>query len=171
MQKHKEIVHKIICILLAVCSAAALGIDFESGAETGRGGIAVLSSFHGWGMGQAVFVFFLAAFYHDIHKKTPHIQKDTAFFSLFLSVLVLIGLCYRNATGIALCMLNTVQLCKTAIVLIGYGVLFYGLLVLLLRFMKDLSVKHIGKKTQEVGDEKKNAVRTAAFLFVCWLLI
>ncbi len=169
MQKHKEIVHKIICILLAVCSAAALGIDFESGAETGRGGIAVLSSFHGWGMGQAVFVFFLAAFYHDIHKKTPHIQKDTAFFSLFLSVLVLIGLCYRNATGIALCMLNTVQLCKTAIVLIGYGVLFYGLLVLLLRFMKDLSVKHIGKKTQEVGDEKKNAVRTAAFLFVCWL--
>lgn len=164
----KEIVSRIIIILLAICSVAAIGIDFESGSEIGSGFTAVLSSFHGWGMGQAVFTLCLVAFYAHVWKKHSQIQKDVAFFSLFLAILVLIGLCYRNATGIALCMLNTVQLVKTAIVLIGYGTMFYCFVLLLYQWMKELAAKYLLR--QGTVEEKGNyRLKTSLFLFICWL--
>lgn len=165
--KHRKVLSRILYLLLAINSVAAIGIDFESGAEIGSRGIAVLSSFRGWGMGAAVFVLCLAALYQYTFTKFPRIQRDVVFFSFFLSVLMLLGLCYRNATGIALCMLNTVQLGKSMIVLIGYGSLFYCFLLLLFRWMKGLAAKQ-HQKADEDG-RKASSFRTGVFLFICWL--
>ncbi|MCM1173950.1 MAG: DUF6020 family protein [Blautia sp.] len=164
--KEKKSIRSVLCILLAVCSVAAFGIDFESGMETGSGLTAVLSSFQGWGMGQAVFTICLAVLYHAMWDRFPDFQKDTAFFALFLSVLIVIGLCYRNATGIVLCVQNAVQTAKTAVVLIGYGTLFYFFVRWLYHFMKDFSSRWILKQGGAINGYRW---KTSLFLFICWL--
>lgn len=164
----KETLSKVISVLLAICSVAAIGINFEN--ITGEGGIiwAVLSSFQGWGLGQTIFVLCLAILYHYIYNNFS-IQKDIAVFSIFLSFLMLIGLCYRNATGIALCILNTAQLIKTLIVLVGYGILLYCFVFLLYRWMCKL-VKDYIQKQSDISDCGKNyRLKTGLFLFICWL--
>ena len=61
----KETCCKIVSLLLAVCSVAAMGIDFENLSEI-RGLHAVLASFNGWGLAQAVFTLNLAFSYYHI---------------------------------------------------------------------------------------------------------
>ena len=152
--------------MLAICSVAAMSIDFENLPEI-RGLQAVLASFNGWGLAQAVFTLVLAFLYYHIRKKFS-IQKDIAVFSLFLSLLVVIGLCYRNATGIALCMLNRAQLVKTLIVLTGYGTLLYCLVLLVYQWMNDLAGKHV-RQHEEESSKERYRLKTGLFLFVCWL--
>ncbi|MDE6388505.1 MAG: hypothetical protein K2L82_11945 [Lachnospiraceae bacterium] len=163
----KETRNKIVCVMLAICSVAAIGINFENIPEM-KGLYAVLASLHGWGLGQAVFVICLAYFYYYIRHHFP-VQKDIAVFSLFLSVLVLIGLCYRNATGFALCMLNAAQIMKTMIVLTGYGTLLYCLVLLLYQWMSDLAGKHVGHRQTGSGIKDRYRLKTGLFLFICWL--
>lgn len=163
----KETRNKVVCVMLAICSVAAMGINFENVSEM-KGLYAVLASLHGWGLGQAVFVICLAYFYYYIRRHFT-MQKDIAVFSLFLSFFVLIGLCYRNATGIALCMLNAAQIMKTMIVLIGYGTLLYCLILLLYQWMGDLAGRHVGNRLTENGVTDRYRLKTGFFLFICWL--
>lgn len=163
----KETLCKIVSLLLAVCSVAAMGIDFENLPEM-RGLHAVLASFNGWGLAQAVFTLGLAFFYYRISKRFP-IQKDIAVFSLFLSLLVVIGLCYRNATGIALSILNGAQIIKTLIVLTGYGTMLYCLVLLAYQWMNDLAGKHMRQQAEGSGGKERYRLKTGLFLFVCWL--
>ena len=163
----KETWCKIVSLLLAICSVAAMSIHFENLSEM-RGLHAVLASFRGWGLNQAVFTLCLAFFYYYIRKNFPF-QKDIAVFSLFLSFLVVIGLCYRNATGIVLCVLNVAQIVKTLIVLIGYGIMLYCLVLLAYKWMNDLTRKHVCKQAEGSGDKEHYRLETGIILFVCWL--
>lgn len=163
----KETCGKTISLLLAICSVAAMGIHFENLSEM-RGLHAVLASFRGWGLEQAVFTLGLAFFYHYI-RKNYSVQKDIAVFSLFLSLLVVIGLCYRNATGIALSILNGAQIVKTLIVLTGYGTLLYCLVLVAYKWMNELTGKHVHQQAEESGSKEHYRLKTGLFLFVCWL--
>ena len=163
----KETGSKVICLLLAICSVTAMSINFENIAEM-KGLYAVMASFHGWGLGQAVFTLCLAFLYYYICKNYS-VQKDIAIFSLFLSLLVVIGLCYRNATGIALSILNGVQIVKTLIVIAGYGTMLYCLVLLVYKWMDRLAGEHVYKQAEESGSKDNYRLKTGLFLFVCWL--
>ena len=163
----KETRNKVVCLLLAVCSVAAIGINFENIPEM-KGLYAVLASLHGWGLGQAVLVLCLACLYHYIRRSFP-VQKDIAVFSLLLSGFVLLGLCYKNATGIALCMLNAAQVMKTMLVLIGYGTMIYCLVLILYQWMINLTKRHVGSRQAVGSANDKYKLKTGIFLFVCWL--
>lgn len=163
----KETGSKVISLLLAICSVAAMGINFEN-IEGVKGLNAVLASFHGWGMADAVFTLCLAFLYYHIRKNYP-VYKDIAIFSFFLSLLVVIGLCYQNATGIALGILNGIQIVKTLLVLVGYGTLFYGLVLLVYKWMDRLAEEHMCKLAEESDGKESYKLKTGLFLFICWL--
>ncbi|MDE6844346.1 MAG: hypothetical protein K2J99_01075, partial [Lachnospiraceae bacterium] len=163
----KETGSKVICFLLAVCSVAAMSINFENIAEM-QGLNALLASFHGWGLGQAVFVLCLSVLYYNVRKNYP-VYKDIAVFSLFLSILVVIGLCYKNATGIALSILNGVQSVKTLLVLTGYGTMLYCMVLLAYKWMDRLAGDYVCKQIEETGGKEKYKLKTGLFLFICWL--
>lgn len=163
----KETGNRAICLFLAICSVAAMGINFENIEEI-KGLNALLASFHGWGIAEAVFTLCLAFLYFYIRKNYP-VERDIAVFSLFLSLLVVIGLCYRNATGIALSMLNGVQIAKTLLVLTGYGTMLYCLVLLMYRWMNGLARKHLCGQMVESSVKEKYKLKTGIFLFICWL--
>lgn len=163
----KETGNKMLCLLSAVCSVAAIGINFENISEM-SGLNAVLASLHGWGLGQAVFVIGLAYVYYVVRQRYPF-YKDIAVFSFFLSCLVLMGLCYRNATGIALCILNAAQIMKTVLVLAGYGTMLYCLVLILYQWMTGLAERHVFDRMAESTHKGGYRRKTGLFLFICWL--
>ena len=161
-------VRRIIVCLLAVASVAAVGINFEKTANVDEAGVvyAVLVSLSGWGIGQFLYVIGLACIYDYFHKNFS-IQKDIAVFSCFLSLLMVMGLCYRNAVGIALAVQNAAQMIKTVIVITGYGALFYCALFLLLRWLQKLAAYK--EDDYRDADIEHRKMKIGAFIFICWL--
>lgn len=169
MGKVKNI-KKILIFIAAVLSAAALGMNFENIAEEGMGLLeSVLMSFGGWGMEAFLLTAGLWYFYDRVFRRFK-LQKACVMFGGFLACLMLMGLCYVNATGIALIFLNGAQMIKTMIVLIGYGILFYCLTVC----MKEAVIRLAAEQESETGTADKKAgcrygFTIAAVLFLCWL--
>ena len=155
---------KIGCFFLAILSAAAMGLNFENTMEADNGILyGVLVSFQGWGIAEFLITFFLFCLYLYVNQNAP-IRKGIAVFSVFLASLMLLGLCYTNATGMALLVLNGAQMVKTGIVLIGYGAFFYCAVLFLEKWLKKLA-------GQKAGETKKphRYLKPCAILFVCWL--
>lgn len=152
------------CFLLAILSAAAMGINFENTMEADAGIVyGVLASFQGWGISELLITVMLFCLYLHVNQSFA-IRKWTAFFSAFLASLMLLGLCYTNATGIALALLNGTQIVKTGIVLIGYGAIFYCAVLYLGIWLG----KSAGDGSAET-DSGRSRVKTCAILFLCWL--
>lgn len=152
------------CFLLAILSAAAMGLNFENTMETDAGILyGVLVSFQGWGISEFLITIFLFCLYLYVSNNFP-VRKWMAAFSAFLASLMLLGLCYTNATGIALVLLNGTQIVKTGIVLIGYGALFYCAVLFLEKWLKGFDEE----KTEETKSGYSR-LKTCAILFVCWL--
>lgn len=168
--KKNKFLERAWYFIAAVLSTAALGINFENTAGEGIGLLeSVLLSFQGWGMEVFLFTVGLWYFYERIFKRFKF-QKACAVFATFLAFLILIGLCYVNATGIALIFLNGGQMIKTVIVIIGYGVLFYCLIVCLKEAVIRLAFeqeKKIGLPDQKVG--WRYGLKISILLFICWL--
>lgn len=167
-QKNKII--NLFLIILAILSAAATSLNFEklADADAESGGLLweVFSSFRGWGLNQFFIVIAVAYLYHYVYKNVPF-QKDTALFSFILSMLIIVGLCYRNAVGLALAVNNMAQIMKTLIVLLGYGAILYCALVFLQMWMTNLIA---GRKEICESDFRKNyALHVGIFIFCCWL--
>ena len=162
-----QTLRKLFACLLAIVSVAAIGINFEKAAYADETGVvyAVLSSLSGWGIGRFFYVIGLACIYDYFQKNIPF-QKDIAIFSCFLALLMVMGLCYWNAVGIALVIQNIAQVIKTVIVIAGYGAMFYCALFLLLKWLQ----KHIADKAEDYRDADKGHRRMKAgvFIFVCW---
>ena len=155
---------KIGCFFLAILSAAAMGLNFENTMEADNGILyGVLVSFQGWGIAEFLFTLFLFYLYLYVNQNAS-IRKGIAVFSAFLASLMLLGLCYTNATGMALLVLNGAQMVKTGIVLIGYSAFFYCAVWFLEKWLKKLT-------GQKAGETKKphSHLKTCAILFVCWL--
>ncbi len=159
---------KFLCFLLAVTTVTALGMDFEIAEECAGGGILyeILSSLHGWGLGQCLFVICLTGVY-GYAQTIFTFRRDVAAFSFFLSLFMVMGLCYRNATGIILAIAGPAQMAKTGIVILGYGTLVYYGILFLQSHLKRLS------KTQGRDDGETQIVyhglKVGGFLFLCWL--
>lgn len=163
-------VKEIFFIMLAILSVAAATLDFEriADTETEKGDLIweVLSSFRGWGLSQFLIVIGVACLYYYVHKNIP-LQKDTAVFSLILSILIVIGLCYKNDVGLFLAVAGKAQIIKTFIVILGYGTIFYCALVFLQKWMQGMITD---KQAEEDGCVKKHyALRVGVFVFICWL--
>ena len=158
------------CFMVAILSVSALGMNFENTAEEGMGLLeSVLTSFEGWGIEAFLLTAGLGYFYNYVFRSFK-LQKACVVFGSFLACLMLMGLCYVNATGIALIFLNGGQMIKTLIVLIGYGVLFYCVMVCLKEAVIRLAVEQ--EDRGEPADKKagyRYCFKIAAILFVCWL--
>lgn len=167
LQNHT--VRKLLALLMAIISVAAVGINYENAAEIDEARVvyAVLASLRGWGIGQLFYVIGLACIF-DYFQNHVTFQKDIAVFSGFLSLLTVMGLSYRNAVGFALIIQNMAQILKTVIVIAGYGAMFYCALFVLLRWMHSLSQTErmiVGRDT----DISRHMLKAGAFIFVCWL--
>ncbi len=153
--------------LLALISVMAFEMNFEVTVCDEAGGVLyeVLASLNGWGIEKAVLVICLSCFYVYVKKHYPF-QKSTAILSFCLSVFVLIGLCYVNATGLALTILRKSQMIKTLIVLFGYGVLFYCGIVVLEIWLRGFLLR----QAEETRDSiVKYSLKAGIFILVCWL--
>lgn len=159
---------KILCFLLAVTTVAALGLNYEMAEEcVGRGMLyEILSSLHGWGLGQFLFVICLTGIY-GYAQRIFRFRRDVAAFSFLLSLFMVMGLCYRNATGIVLAISGAAQIAKTGIVILGYGTLIYYGILFLQSYLGKLT-----KAQEKDNDEEVNAhhgLKVGGFLFLCWL--
>lgn len=163
----KHMIIKIVCCLLAVISVAATEIDYEIAAETGMGMLSVvLISLQGWGIVPFLMVILLGIIYYYILLNYAF-QKDIAVFALLLSLFMVLGLCYRNATGIVLAVSNISQILKTAVVIIGYSIMFYSAIFFLQRWLYE---KMRLQKTEEKIDKQAHyKMKVGLFLFICWL--
>ena len=159
---------KILIFLLAIVSVSAIGMNFEKAAEVSEAGVvyAVLASLQGWGVGRFLHVICIVYVYDYFQKNVPF-QKSIAIFSCFLSLLMVIGMCYRNAVGIALAFQNTAQIIKSVIVVVGYGAMFYCALCLLLRWLHKLIANET--TTNEYAGIRFRRLKTGIFIFICWL--
>lgn len=153
--------------ILAVISMAALGMDYEIAAEVDGGGIIfeILSSLHGWGIGQLIFTICLACIYMYVIREFI-LQWDIIIFSVLLSLLMVIGLCYQNATGIVLTVFNVAQIVKTCIILIGYSSMFYCAILFLQNFLFKIAAEKMENRVTVV---KFYRIKVGVFLFLCWL--
>lgn len=153
--------------ILAVISMAALGMDYEIAAEVDGGGIIfeILSSLHGWGIGQLIFTICLACIYMYVIREFI-LQWDIIIFSVLLSLLIVIGLCYQNATGIVLTVFNVAQIVKTCIILIGYSSMFYCAILFLQNFLFKIAAEKMENRVTVV---KFYRIKVGVFLFLCWL--
>ena len=160
---------KVLVGLLAIVSVAAMGINFEKISNSDEVGIvyAVLASLRGWGIAQFLYVICLTCVY-DYFQKSVSFQKDIAIFSCSLSLLMVVGLCYRNAVGLVLVIQDAAQIIKAGIVIVGYGAMFYCAVFLLLRWMQNLV--QTGQMIVGGGkDEELHKVKAGLFIFICWL--
>lgn len=168
--RNKKNIINIFLIMLAILSAAATTLNFErlADADAESGGLLweVFSSFRGWGLSQFLIVIAVAYLYHYVYKNVSF-QKDTAFFSFILSMLIIVGLCYRNAVGLVLAVCNMAQIIKSFIVLLGYGAILYCALVFLHMWMMNLISGRKG--VGESNFQKKYALHVGIFIFFCWL--
>lgn len=168
MGERRNRICKPLSFLLAITSVAALGINYEMAEECVGGGIIyeILVSLHGWGLGQFLFVICLTGIYGYVRTHFLF-RRDVASFSLFLSSLVVMGLCYRNATGIILAVAGPAQIAKTGIVLLGYGALIYCAILFLQKQLQEL------EEAREMQEEETEIVyhgmKVGGFLFLCWL--
>ena len=166
----KDMVRKLLCYLLAIITVTAVGINFENAAEVSKGNFvyAVLYSFSGWGIGQFLFAIGLAYIYYFYYKKFSF-QKDIAIFSCFLSLLMLMGMCYQNAVGIILAIQNFAQVIKSCIVILGYSAMFYcaifGLQIWMQKLILNINTGNYENKVQG----KHYKFKVASFIFICWL--
>ena len=161
---------KIFFILLSILSVVATTLNFERLADTDAesGGLLweVFSSFRGWGLCQFLIVIVIAYLYYYVYENVSF-QKDAAIFSFILSMLIVIGLCYRNDVGIFLAVLNMAQIIKTITVLLGYGAVFYCAIVFLHMCMTKLIAG--GQDGSEFICKKNYALHVGIFIFLCWL--
>ena len=161
---------KLIFCILAIVSVAAVSIEYEI-IETAEGSLstayAVLASFRGWGIGHFLFAVCLACIYCHAFKRFLF-QKDTAVLAFLLAMLMLMGLCYRNATGMMLAVNSVAQIIKSGLVLLGYGTMFYCA-ILFLRVWLSRFLSELGRETGDgEGAEKHYRLKTAVFLLACW---
>lgn len=160
----------IFLIMLAILSVTATTLNFEKLADVDaeNGGVLweVFSSFRGWGLSWFLAVIAIAYLYYYVYKNIPF-QKDTAVFSFILSMLIVVGLCYRNAVGLSLSFGNMAQILKTFIVLLGYGAILYCALVFLHIWLLNLVSNEA--KAGESSFQKNYALYVGIFIFDCWL--
>lgn len=166
-EKNRNRRNKIVCWILAIISVAAIGMNFEIAAETDGGGVLykILLSFRGWGIGQFLLVICIGCIFSHIFGVHP-LQKDIAAFSWFLSLLMVTGLCYRNATGIVLAIFNMAQIVKTCIVMMGYGALFYCAILFLERWLRRVASEN---KNDRLENGRFYKTKVGSFLLLCWL--
>ena len=80
------------CFLLAILSAAAMGLNFENTMETDAGILyGVLVSFQGWGISEFLITIFLFCLYLYVSNNFP-VRKWMGAFSAFLASLMLLGI-------------------------------------------------------------------------------
>lgn len=160
--------NKVQSVLLATTTVSAFGMNYEIVEEYAGGGIlyGVLVSLKGWGLGQFLFVLCLAGVYRYVRKYFPF-RRDIAGLSLFLSLMMVMGLCYKNATGMILAVAGPVQVIKTDIILVGYGAVIYCAVFFLLRCLQRL----VNGQKEDIEEVKEAGcgIQVAGFLFLCWL--
>lgn len=167
-----DTLNKVLCCFLAVLSVAATGINYECFAglenEPEACGVIyeVLVSLQGWGIGPFLFTVCLACIYYYVRNNFSF-QKDIFFFAFFLSLLMVMGLCYRNAVGVVLTFQSTAQIVKTGIVIAGYNAMFYCTVLFLQMWLRKL----ISGRGEEDEDKFQEHYRfkTGIFIFICWL--
>lgn len=170
----KNTVRKLFCCLLAITTVTAVGINFENTAEVViksnfvNNIYNILNSFQGWGIGQFLYVIGLTYIY-EFYCKNHNFQKYIAVFSCFLSLLMLMGMCYQNEVGIALIVQNFAQVVKSCIVILGYSSMFYCAIFWLHIWMQKL-IQNIKTENHENKVQGKHYIfKVASFIFICWL--
>ena len=157
-----------LSLIFAICSVAAINIDYEisSGTYVLQ---KIFASMNSWGISNSLLVIVLVCIYIHVANKYTF-SKSNALFSGLLAILMLLGLCYENETGLKLVYSGGTQILKTFIILTGYGAIFYCGITYLEYGIKLLMMR-LRKNTWSRIDfqNKKILAISGLIIFLCWL--